>query len=107
MSVDEDRFRERLKMCNPRAGYLLNFVEAPEVHETLPALVEIPFVYHDSVDLKLEKVQEHLHGVFNNLNVSKVESEKIEKLTRGQVGNDLWVEAREVRITKFQLWFGN
>ena len=97
-SVNEIRFKENLTKVNPGAGWLLNFVEnRPE--DKVPQFLSIDFSFCDSVDLESDFVLNEMEKVMSSLVWSHRESEKLEKLTRGQGKNVVWEEERKLRLT--------
>ncbi|KAH3689038.1 hypothetical protein DPMN_010198 [Dreissena polymorpha] len=86
------------KICNPTAGWLLNFVEEKE-EVKLPKFIEIGYNFSDSVDLNSETVKDKMSKMMDMLQMDELECQSIEKLTRGQGKNVLWEDERKLRVT--------
>ena len=54
-SISEENFRQKISLCNPSAGWLLNFIESENDlgEEQVPQFLEIEF----NVDMKSETVK--------------------------------------------------
>ncbi|KAK3106389.1 hypothetical protein FSP39_018991 [Pinctada imbricata] len=98
-TIDENRFKNTLIGNKSNAGWLTFFQTQKEID--LPGFHKILHQYHDKVDLQSDECQLNFGSIFSTMysNITEEEVVKIEKYTRGQHNNDLWHEARKLRIT--------
>ncbi|XP_033728272.1 uncharacterized protein LOC117317556 [Pecten maximus] len=101
-TLNVERVKKRL-MGSPvsaNAGWLTFFGEgSDEPTEEIPKLHDVPYLYHDRMDLKSEECKKDFEDRFTGLKLTVENADRIEKFTNGQSQNDMWHEARRERIT--------
>ena len=74
-------------MYKSNAGWLTYFETEPVQEQTVPNLLQVNYMYMDSVDLEDDRMKETFQQVYKNQSVSDLDCTNIEKMTRGQNKN--------------------
>ena len=94
-----ETFKNKRVQVKSNAGWLTYFETEPVQERTVPNLLQVNYMYMDSVDLEDDHIKETFQQVFKNQSVSDLDCANIEKMTRGQNKNKQWFKARTQRIT--------
>ena len=81
-------------MCQPNAGWLLNFAEEKDIEQPVRKHIDIDHYCHDAVNLSSMTQCFEIGMTF-----SKEDAKYLERMTVGQVENVSWVEERLTRLT--------
>ena len=87
LCFNEDSFRQSLEMCQPSAGWLLNFAEEKDIEQPVRKHIDIDHCCHDAVNLSSMTQCFEIERTF-----SKEDVKYLERMTVGQVENVIWVE---------------
>ena len=81
-------------MCQPSAGWLLNFAEEKDIEQPVRKHIDIDHCCHDAVNLSSMTQCFEIERTF-----SKEDVKYLERMTVDQAENVIWVEERLTRLT--------
>lgn len=100
-TVNVGKLAAKFQETNLRIGWLSFFEKtAPcENDSMIPPLHRINYQYANYVDLKSQSCQDEYQEKFSEMSISQEDCDTIATLTRGQVNNLKWHEAKQERLT--------